>query len=69
MPSALGCQAVDYSGMSQEDRLSLSAISRLSGKLTLQKKPAKSESCTAGTSPLQAGGGCNFSPDYIIKIA
>jgi hypothetical protein len=48
MLSALGRQAVAYSGMSQEDRLSLSAGSRISGQLTLQKKPAKWESCTAG---------------------
>jgi hypothetical protein len=34
--------------MSQEDRFSLSAGSRISGQLTLHKKPAKSESCTAG---------------------
>jgi hypothetical protein len=46
--SALGHQAVAYSGMSQENRFSLSAGSRISGQLTLQKKPAKLESCTAG---------------------
>ena len=48
MLSALGRQAVAYSGMSQEDRFSLSAGSRRAGQLSLQKKPAKSESCTAG---------------------
>jgi hypothetical protein len=48
MLSALGHQAVAYSGMSQEDRFSLLAGSRISGQLSLQKKPAKSESCTAG---------------------
>jgi hypothetical protein len=48
MLSALGHQAVAYSGMSQEDRFSLSAGSRKARQLSLQKKPAKSESCTAG---------------------
>ena len=46
--SALGRQAVAYSGMSPEGRFNLWAGSRISGQLTLQKKPAKSESCTAG---------------------
>jgi hypothetical protein len=49
MPLALGHQAVAYSGMSQEDSFILFfAGRRISGQLTLQKKPAKSESCTAG---------------------
>ena len=37
MLSALGHQAVAYSGMSQEDRFSLSAGSRRAGQLSLQK--------------------------------
>jgi hypothetical protein len=78
MLSALGHQAVAYSGMSQEDRFSLSAGSRISGQLTLQKKPAKWESCTTGgpTSVVKGSASDRFRlgevtipPDYIIKIA
>ena len=77
--SALGHLAVAYSGISQEDRFSLLAGSRRTGQLSLQKEPAKSESCTAGgptsmvTRSVQAhfrlGEATIPPPDYIIKIA
>jgi hypothetical protein len=44
----LVARLVAYSGMSQEDRFSLLAGSRRAGQLSLQKEPAKSETCTAG---------------------
>jgi hypothetical protein len=50
MLSALGPQAVAYSVMSQEDRFNLRQVAtfqRRARQLSLQKKPAKSESCTS----------------------